>query len=213
MRNLGSMDRWLGAANAALSVLAADPKASRLSPATKIVPETSALSESDRQLSGALMRVNHVGEICAQALYQSQALLTNNSTVRQHLLTAAQEELDHLAWTRERLRQLNTRPSLLNPIWFVGSFAMGLAVSRLSPQVNLGFVVETERQVEAHLASHLDRLPAADAQSRAIVEQMQSEEAVHAAQAMKEGAVPLLGFAQEGMRGVSKLMTGTAFYI
>ncbi len=212
MRNLGQTDRFFGAASSALSVLAGDPKASRPSPAAKIIADESHLDGPARQLSGALMRVNHVGEVCAQALYQSQAMLTTDANVRAHLLKAAQEELDHLAWTRERLKHLGARPSLLNPVWFAGSFAMGLVVSRLSPQINLGFVVETERQVEAHLASHLDRLPVQDVHSRAIVEQMQQDEAAHAKQALSDGAVELPEVAKRAMQAVSRVMTSGAYY-
>jgi 3-demethoxyubiquinol 3-hydroxylase len=212
MRNLGLADRWVGAAGSALSTLAGHPKASRPNPAAKIVADESNLSESDKQLSGALMRVNHVGEVCAQALYQSQALLAQDDTVRRHLLSAAQEEIDHLVWTRERLAQLGARTSVLNPMWFAGSFAIGLLFGRLSPRVNLGFVVETERQVEAHLARHLNQLPAHDVQSRAICQQMQADEAAHAAQALRDGAEELPLAAKTAMRAVSKVMTKGAYY-
>jgi 3-demethoxyubiquinol 3-hydroxylase len=213
MRNPGLTDKWLGAANAALTILAAQPRASRPSPALKIVQADDDLNEADKKLSGALMRVNHVGEVCAQALYQSQSMLTNDENVRAHLLHAAAEELDHLAWTRERLAQLGARPSLLNPLWFAGSFAMGLLVGRLNPQMNLGFVVETERQVEAHLARHLERLPVNDAPSRAIVEQMQQEEGAHAAAALKDGASVLPEPARRAMQVTARVMTSTAHYI
>jgi ubiquinone biosynthesis monooxygenase Coq7 len=168
------------------------------------------LSDADRRLSAALMRVNHVGEVCAQALYQAQALTARSPQMRQQMLAAAREETDHLAWTQERLRQLNDRPSLLNPVWFAGSFAIGLVAGRLGDAASLGFVVETERQVEAHLASHLDRLPAADTASRAIVEQMKADEARHAEDALAAGAAPMPEPVKWLMTASARVMTTVA---
>ena len=169
-----------------------------------------ALSDQDRRLSAALMRVNHVGEVCAQALYQAQALTARSPQMRQQMLAAAREETDHLAWTQERLRQLNDRPSLLNPMWYAGSFAIGLAAGRLGDASSLGFVVETERQVEAHLASHLDRLPEGDRASRAIVAQMKVDEARHAEDALAAGAAPMPEPVKWLMRAAAKVMTTVA---
>jgi ubiquinone biosynthesis monooxygenase Coq7 len=156
------------------------------------------------------MRVNHVGEVCAQALYQAQALTARSPELRQQMLAAAREETDHLAWTQQRLKELNDRPSLLNPLWYAGSFAIGLVAGRLGDAASLGFVVETERQVEAHLASHLDRLPAADAASRAIVEQMKADEARHAEDALAAGATPMPEPVKWLMKASARVMTTVA---
>ncbi|MEI8267457.1 MAG: 2-polyprenyl-3-methyl-6-methoxy-1,4-benzoquinone monooxygenase [Betaproteobacteria bacterium] len=166
--------------------------------------------EADRRLSGALMRVNHVGEVCAQALYQAQALTARSPQMRQQMLAAAREETDHLAWTQERLRELNDRPSLLNPLWYAGAFAIGLVAGRLGDAASLGFVVETERQVEAHLASHLERLPAGDAASRAIVDQMKRDEARHADEALAAGAAPMAEPVKWLMKASARVMTTVA---
>jgi ubiquinone biosynthesis monooxygenase Coq7 len=156
------------------------------------------------------MRVNHVGEICAQALYQSQALFSRTTSLQQHFRQAAQEELDHLAWTQERLTQLGAHTSHLAPVWWVGAFAWGSLAGAAGDRWSLGFVVETERQVEAHLASHLDRLPAADTASRAIVDQMKREEAEHAEAALAAGAAPLPAPVKGLMRLAAKVMTTVA---
>jgi len=167
-------------------------------------------AEADRRLSGALMRVNHVGEVCAQALYQAQALTARSPQMRAQMLAAAREETDHLAWTQERLRDLGDRPSLLNPLWYAGSFAIGLVAGRLGDATSLGFVVETERQVEAHLAGHLERLPASDLVSRALVEQMKQDEARHADDALAAGAAPMPEPVKWLMRAAAKVMTTVA---
>lgn len=167
----------------------------------------------DKALAGALMRVNHVGEVCAQALYASQALSTRNPALRQHFIAASKEEGDHLAWTRERLDELGTQPSLLNPLWYAGAFGLGLLAGRLGDKISLGFVMETERQVEAHLASHLDRLPEGDHASRAIVAQMKDDEARHAQDAQGAGAFELPQPVKALMRASAKVMTATAHYI
>lgn len=168
------------------------------------------LSDEDRRLSAALMRVNHVGEVCAQALYQAQALTARSPQMRQQMLAAAREETDHLAWTQERLRQLNDRPSLLNPLWYAGAFTIGLVAGRLGDAASLGFVVETERQVEAHLARHLDRLPAGDRASRAIVAQMKVDEARHAEDALAAGAAPMPEPVKWLMKASARVMTTVA---
>ncbi len=180
--------------------------------------ESNTLSEDDKRLSGAYMRVNHVGEVCAQALYTSQALAARlghgspaaKAQLARHLEHAGQEETDHLAWCKQRLDQLGDRPSLLNPLWYAGAFAIGLVAGRLGEQVSLGFVVETERQVEAHLDSHLTHLPAKDHASRAIVAQMMADEARHAQEARHAGATQLPAPVQGIMRAAAKVMTTIA---
>ena len=202
-------DQWLGAADVALRAISGGSQAARPAPTAL----GDALTPEERRLSGALLRVDHVGEVCAQALYQGQALAARTSALRQQLNAAAREEVDHLAWTAERLRELGDRPSLLNPLWYAGAFAIGLAAGRAGDRWSLGFVVETERQVEQHLASHLDRLPPGDAVSRAIVAQMQEDEVRHARQADETGARPLPWPVRGAMRAVAKLMTTTAHYV
>ena len=209
---LSATDRWLCGAEAALRTLSGGARAGRPSPAAALPEDAGAapLTPAERKLSGALMRVNHVGEVCAQALYQAQSLTTRDDALRRHLTRAAAEELDHLAWTEERLAELGDRTSLLNPLWFAGAFAIGLAAGRLGDPVSLGFVVETEAQVEQHLASHLDRLPAGDAASRAIVAQMKDDEVVHGAAARTSGGIDLPLPVRLMMRAAAKVMTVTA---
>lgn len=205
------MDRFLGAADGALRTLFARPRAGRPCP---VVPaDETRLAGSELRSSAALMRVNHVGEVCAQALYTAQALATRDPKLRAHFERAADEETDHLAWTAGRLAELGDRPSLLNPLWYAGAFGLGLLAGRLGDRLSLGFVVETEKQVEAHLQSHLERLPAGDHASRAIVAQMKSDEALHAAQAQEAGAAELPLPAKALMKAAAKVMTTTAHYI
>jgi len=205
------MDRFLGAADEALRTLFATPRATRPCP---VVPaESTHLGAQERSHAAALMRVNHVGEVCAQALYTAQALATRNDALRAQLEQAAREETDHLAWTQSRLDELGARPSLLNPVWYAGAFAMGLVAGRIGDRVSLGFIVETERQVEAHLQGHLERLPAADHASRAIVAQMKDDEAAHANHALSAGAAELPPPVKLAMRAAAKVMTTTAHYI
>lgn len=205
------MDRLLSTADAALRTLFARPHASRACPT---LPEhDSTLDARDRQLSGALMRVNHVGEVCAQALYAGQAMATRDPQLRAHFHEARQEETDHLAWTAERLEELGARPSLLNPLWYAGAFALGFVAGRVSDKVSLGFVVETEKQVAAHLDSHLQRLPQHDHASRAIVAQMRDDEMRHAHEAEQAGAMRLPAPARGLMRAVAKVMTTTAHHV
>ncbi len=205
------IDRFLGAADAALRTLSGAARASRQAPPPG--QAQAPLEAPQRALSEALMRVNHVGEVCAQALYQAQALTARNDALRQQMATAAQEEVDHLAWTEQRLHELNGRPSLLNPLWYGGAFAIGLLAGRAGDRWSLGFVVETERQVEEHLAGHLNRLPEADAASRAIVERMKDDEAQHARRAEAAGAARLPAPLRWAMRGAAKVMTTTAHYL
>jgi 3-demethoxyubiquinol 3-hydroxylase len=205
------MDRFLGAADAALRTLFSRARASR--PCPLIAADSTQLSAAERRHSAGLMRVNHVGEVCAQALYVAQAAATTDASLRRHFEAAAKEEGDHLAWTRERLEELHGRPSLLNPLWYGGAFALGLLAGRLGDRLSLGFVLETERQVEAHLQGHLTRLPAADHASRAIVVQMKHDEAAHASEALQLGAAELPAPARVLMRWSARLMTTTAYYL
>ncbi len=205
------MDALITAADSALRTLFAPHRGTRPAPAAAAADS---LDASQKRLSAALMRVNHVGEVCAQALYTAQAAATRNPALRQHLEDASREETDHLAWTRQRLDALGSRPSLLNPLWYAGAFGLGYVAGRLGgDRVSLGFVVETERQVEAHLQGHLDRLPATDYSSRAIVAQMKEDESRHADQAQEAGAAALPKPARQLMRLAAKVMTTTAHYI
>lgn len=205
------MDSLLITLDSALRTVFASHHAARRNPAAALTSPQATMSEADRREAAALMRVNHVGEVCAQALYTAQALATRDAQLRQHLLAASAEETDHLAWTEERLRELNDRPSLLNPLWYAGAFAIGFAAGKLGgDKVSLGFVVETEHQVEAHLQSHMERLPAADQASRAIVAQMQADEARHADEAAAAGGVTLPAPVKAAMRLAAKVMTTVA---
>jgi 3-demethoxyubiquinol 3-hydroxylase len=170
------------------------------------------LSESEARFSAALMRVNHSGEICAQALYEGQALTSHNSSVQQALRKAASEETEHLAWTEHRIVELCGRKSLLNPLWYGSSFVLGALAGLLGDKWNLGFLAETEHQVERHLEQHLQRLPQQDYKSRAILEQMKSDEASHATTAISQGAAELPQPVKLAMRLASKVMTNTAFW-
>ena len=171
------------------------------------------MDETQRSLAAALMRVNHSGEICAQALYQGQALTARDAAARAALEQAAAEETDHLAWTAQRIDELGGRLSLLNPLWYAGSFALGAAAGLLGDKWNLGFLAETERQVEGHLEGHLDRLPPQDEKSRAIVDQMKSDEARHARSAVEHGAAELPEPVKRAMKLGSRVMTRTAYWI
>ncbi|WP_457443043.1 2-polyprenyl-3-methyl-6-methoxy-1,4-benzoquinone monooxygenase [Roseateles sp. P5_E4] len=210
-RDLDFRDRFISALDAGLRTVFMPTRATRQSPSAAQSPVE--LDAADQQHAAALMRVNHVGEICAQALYQSQALFSRNEQLRRHFEQAAQEELDHLAWTADRIAELDGHTSHLAPLWWAGAFAWGSLAGLAGDQWSLGFVVETERQVEAHLASHLQRLPEADAPSRAIVDQMRREEAEHADAAVAAGARPLPAPIAELMRAAAKVMTTVAHHI
>ena len=173
----------------------------------------SGLEPEEKRLSAALMRVNHTGEICAQALYQGQALTAKNKAVAKSLEQASWEETEHLCWTETRIRELGGRKSFLNPLWYAGSLALGAGIGIIGDKWNLGFLAETERQVERHLAAHLDRLPEKDLKSRAVVEQMKYDEIQHAAMAISLGGVELPLPAKALMRLSSKVMTGLTFYV
>ena len=205
------IDTALNAADGALRTLFAKPRARRACPT--VAEHSTNLTSQDKAMAGALMRVNHVGEVCAQAMYAAQALSTRDPALRQHFLAARREEGDHLAWTRERLDELGARPSLLNPLWYAGAFGLGLIAGRLGDRVSLGFVVETERQVEAHLAEHLERLPASDHDSRAIVAQMKDDEARHGQEAQNAGAASMPAPVRALMQASARLMTTTAHYL
>lgn len=178
----------------------------------KGLPEAD-LSSAERRDVAALMRVNHSGEICAQALYQAQALSSRQKTTRSALCRAAAEEGDHLFWTEHRLAELGGRKSLLNPFWYLGAFSFGWMAGRLGDDWNLGFLAETERQVDAHLGRHIQRLPANDRKSRAIIDQMREDEASHAQMAERLGARELPGSIKYAMRLASVIMTRTAYWI
>lgn len=206
------LDAFIVAADNALRTLSGADRASRASPAAAESADES-LSTPERRHAGGLMRVNHVGEVCAQALYQAQALSTRDERLRRHFEAAAREETDHLGWTQQRLDELGAARSLLNPLWYAGAFGIGLLAGRLGDRVSLGFVVETERQVEQHLDSHLGLLPAGDTRSRAIVRQMKEDEARHAVNAEQAGAMQLPAPVRAAMRAAAKVMTTTAYYV
>lgn len=210
-RSFTRMDAWISTLDQSLKTLAGVAPTSR--PAPQATAPDEALDEGQRRLSASLMRVNHVGEVCAQALYRAQALSTRDEQLREHLQHAAQEEIDHLAWCADRLRALNDRPSLLNPLWYGGAFAIGTVAGLVGDKVSLGFVIETERQVEAHLASHLERLPDGDHSSRAIVARMKEEEARHAEEARDRGGIDLPRPVRGLMRMAAKVMTRTAHHL
>ncbi|HEY2347276.1 MAG TPA: 2-polyprenyl-3-methyl-6-methoxy-1,4-benzoquinone monooxygenase [Xanthomonadaceae bacterium] len=211
-RRYSRLDRLLIEAEHALtSALIAQPAARTANPAGQLVDGE--LDASQRRHAVGLMRVNHVGEVCAQALYYGQAAVARDTDTRTQLLAAAAEETDHLAWCGQRLRELDSRPSLLNPLWYAGSYAIGLLAGLRGDGWNLGFVVETERQVEAHLDEHLQSLPEADARSRAIVQVMKADEARHADKAQDAGARALPAPVKAAMRVASGLMKAVAYRI
>jgi ubiquinone biosynthesis monooxygenase Coq7 len=205
------IDRFLTTFDAALRTVFTSHTGAQ--PCPTVPGDTTELSEPDKKEAGALMRVNHVGEVCAQALYTAQAFATKNEALRAHFIRASAEETNHLAWTEARLKELGDRPSYLNPLWYAGAFGIGLIAGRLGDRVSLGFVVETENQVEAHLDSHLTRLPAGDHASRAIVAQMKDDEARHALDAKELGAIELPAPVRGLMTAVAKVMTTVAHRI
>jgi ubiquinone biosynthesis monooxygenase Coq7 len=205
------MDRLIAEFDRALRAVAGVAHAERSSPA-QAVPDTT-LEEGPKAHAAALMRVNHVGEICAQALYQGQALTAREPQARQALEKAAREEQDHLAWSADRIRELGGRPSLLNPLWYAGSFAIGAAAGLLGDKWNFAFLAETERQVEEHLAGHLEALPPEDRRTRAVVEAMRADEAQHRASALQLGAAELPEPVKRAMRFASRVMTTVAYRV
>lgn len=212
-RTLDPLDRLLGVADRALRTLAGVPAAARPYPPQVAGALADDLGAEERAEAAALMRVNHVGEVCAQALYEAQALGTPDPKLRETFAEAAREEVDHLAWTERRIAELGGRTSLLNPLWYGGAFAIGLLAAKMGDRISLGFMAETENQVEQHLQGHLDRLPAADLASRAIVEQMSADEVRHGQKAMALGGAELPLPARLAMRLAAKVMTTTAHYI
>jgi len=211
VRTLSPFDRLLAGLERAMEAVAGSPEAMRKSPGDE-VPDAP-LSDAERRHAAGLMRINHVGEVCAQALYVGQAALARIEETRQHLMHAAQEETDHLAWCAERLKQLDSRPSLLNPLWYAGSYAIGVAAAAVGDPISLGFVVETERQVEAHLADHIERLPPQDDRSRAILKQMQADEVRHAVAAQARGGIDLPWPIPRLMKAASAVMKTVAYRI
>jgi len=209
-RRSGLLDSLLIAADEALHALSGAANAARPSPGgSRDVPA----SDRDRRVSAGLMRVNHTGEICAQALYSGQALVARDPAVRAALQKAAAEERDHLAWCRERLADLDSRASLLDPLWYAGSLAWGVTSGLAGDRWSLGFLTETEAQVERHLDGHLDRLPADDKPSRRIVEIMRDDENRHGAMGRALGAAELPGVLKRAMRAAAKVMTRTAYWV
>ncbi|MBR7801469.1 2-polyprenyl-3-methyl-6-methoxy-1,4-benzoquinone monooxygenase [Undibacterium fentianense] len=204
-------DHFLIRFDRALRVITGQAKASRQNPASNC--KASVLTEAEQKHSAGLMRVNHVGEICAQALYDSQAVFSQSQDVKRQFARSSVEEEDHLAWTAERLQELNSHTSVLNPLWYVGAYTCGLIAGRSGDAISLGFVVETEKQVEAHLQSHLKSLPADDHASRAIVEQMRQDEIAHGAAAQALGATNLPAPITLLMQGMAKVMTTTAYHL
>ncbi len=211
--NLPTLDQLLIAADHALRTVFATPVAARANPASAVAEGADALPEADRPTVAALMRVNHTGEVCAQALYQGQALTTQNARLKSELAHAAREETDHLAWTAERIAELGGRPSLLNPLFYAGSFALGALAGFAGDRWNLGFLAETERQVERHLEGHIGRVPEADRRTHAILEQMKRDETGHAVFAEQQGAAALPPPVRLGMKLMSRLMTRTAYWV
>ena len=209
LRHLSPLDRLLDSAQNALITVLGTPRAQRRNPG--LDTPTAPLAGQDRRHAAGLMRINHVGEVCAQALYIGQAAVARDPATRAHLLDAAQEETDHLAWCADRLRELNSRPSLFNPLWYAGSFAIGAAAGLRGDGWSLGFVVETEHQVEAHLAEHLQTLPATDARSRAILQVMKDDEVRHADNALAAGARLLPAPIPTLMAGASMVMKTVAY--
>jgi 3-demethoxyubiquinol 3-hydroxylase len=205
------MDRLILEFDRALRAVAGVAQSSRPSPAARHAEGS--LDDPERDHAAALMRVNHVGEVCAQALYQGQALTARDASARRALETAAREEEDHLAWSAERIRELGGRPSLLNPLWYAGALAIGAAAGALGDRWNLAFLAETERQVEEHLTGHLDALPQNDQRTRAVVEAMRADEARHRASAVALGAAELPEPVRRAMRLASKVMTTVAYRV
>ncbi len=213
MRNSNFLDTLITEVDSALRTLLPPHKRTtpRGSPATTL-DEQPLLASEKKHIAG-LMRVNHSGEVCAQALYQGQALTAQLTDIKKQMSDAAAEEVDHLAWCEERLHELNSQPSLLNPIWYIGSLFLGALAGLAGDKVSLGFVAETERQVTAHLQSHLQKLPAHDQKTRAILKQMQEDEEQHATIAIAAGGIELPFLIQQLMHVVSKLMTKSSYYI
>ncbi len=212
-RQFSPVDRLIIGLGDAMQTLCAPARTKRPFPASTEVLGDTELSEQEKRESAGYMRVNHVGEICAQALYQSQALTAKDPSLRAKMQSAADEEVDHLAWCEQRLEELGSRKSILNPVWYAGSFAIGAAAGIAGDKWNLGFVAETERQVVEHLESHLTVLPEQDRRSREVVEQMKQDEAEHARMAVGAGAAALPAPVKSLMKLASRVMTRTAYWL
>jgi len=206
-----NIDKLIVEFDKALRTLAATPASSRALPGHAL--DEAALSEDEKRHAAALMRVNHCGEVCAQALYQGQALSCDDTEVTQALARAAREETEHLAWTERRVVELGGRLSLLNPLWYAGALGLGYVAGRFGTRWNLGFLAETERQVEVHLQGHLERLAPQDAKTRAIVEQMKQDESGHARTAYALGAAELPEVVKRAMRLSARVMTGVSYWV
>ncbi len=210
-RSINPLDKLIVGMDKALRVIAGVASASRPTPAARA--DDGDLDAREQRHSAGLMRVNHVGEVCAQALYNAQARFAGSPAMRAQFEQAGREEEDHLAWTAQRLAELGSQPSLLNPLWYAGAYVMGSVAAKLGDARSLGFVVETERQVEAHLLTHLSLLPQQDAKSRAIVEQMRQDEAAHGQAARELGALEAPAPVKTAMSAMAKVMTSTAYYL
>ncbi len=213
MRTISFIDTLITEVDNALRTLIPPQRriSTRRSPATEI--KETELSSSNKKHIAGLMRVNHAGEVCAQALYQGQALTAQLTQVKQQMAQAAAEEIDHLAWCEERLAELGSKPSILNPLWYSGSLLLGALAGLAGDKISLGFVAETEKQVTAHLQKHLQNIPIEDKKTQAILERMQDDEEHHAAEAIKAGGVELPYVIKQVMSVVSKLMTRSSYYI
>lgn len=208
---LNRFDTLITEFDTGLRTLLAKPHSARMHPDANIAEAD--LSEAEKKQAGALMRVNHTGEVCAQALYSGQSLTSKSTETTAALKQAAQEETEHLAWCESRITQLSSRTSLLNPLFYLGSFSLGTIAGAIGDKWSLGFVEETEKQVGAHLISHLEKLPQVDQKTRKIIEQMQEDEAKHANEAKQHGAVELPAPVKFLMKQVSKLMTSSSYYL
>lgn len=213
MKNLSPLDRCINEFDTALKAVCIPMHrvSRRVNPANKI--KETKLSQTQKKQSASLLRVNHAGEVCAQALYQGQALTARLTHIRKQMLEAAEEEIDHLAWCESRLNNLNSRPSYLNFFWYTGSFLIGALAGLAGDRISLGFVAETERQVSEHLGRHLIKLPKADNKTQAILTQMKIDEEAHAITALDAGGVLFPSFIRRGMAALSKLLTTSSYYI
>lgn len=210
-RSINPLDHLITGMDKALRVIAGVASSSRPNPAAHAADAD--MTEQERRHAAGLMRVNHVGEVCAQALYNAQARFAKDPVMKEKFEQAGREEEDHLAWTAQRLAELNSQPSLLNPLWYAGAYAIGSVAAHLGDKRSLGFVVETERQVESHLDSHLSMLPNQDAKSRAIVQQMKDDEIAHGEAAREMGGEEAPSPVKAAMAIASRVMTTTAYYI
>ena len=207
------LEPLIAAADRALRSIFAPPRAARPSPTAGAPARDDDISDAEKRHSAGLMRVNHSGEVAAQALYRGQALMARTPDIRQWLLKVADEEADHLAWCATRLTELGSRPSALAPLWYAGSFVIGAAAAAFGDRISLGFVAETERQVEGHLNAQLEKLPASDSRSHAILERMKRDEVAHGDQATRSGAGELPATVKQLMHKTSRVMTVTSYWI